>query len=83
MERIQRATSRGQITLPIEWRKSVKTNNFVVKTNGNTVEITPAKIKKNDKNGWYTVFNANRDNKGRGIKAEKLLKILREIDAPG
>ena len=80
MERIQKVTSKGQITLPIDWRRKVKTDTFVVNTNGSTVEISPVKIKK-DNNGWYNIFDAKRDNRGKGIKAKTLLKKIRKMNA--
>lgn len=77
-EKIQKITSRGQITLPVSWRRKVNTNTIVVRTKGDVVEITPARLEKNS--GEYTVFDAIRDNEGKGIKATDLVKILKKID---
>ena len=33
-----------------------------------------------DEDGWETVFDATRDNKGKGIPAEDILKAIKNID---
>lgn len=78
--RIQKVTSKGQITLPAFWRKKIDTNTIVVKSKGNLLEITPAKLD-NSNPKEYTVFDAIRDNKGKGLRAKDLLKILNKIDS--
>jgi len=77
MKTILKATSRGQVTLPAKWRKSFSTNNFVAKEMGGVLEIRPIDIEKAENE--YTVFDAIRDNKGKGIKATDLVKILKKI----
>ena len=78
-ERLQKATSRGQITLPIAWRELVGTNNFVVRTLNDRVEISPARLQRGNKE--ITVFDAIRDNKGKGIRAKDLRKILIKLNS--
>lgn len=78
-EKIQKITSKGQITLPVLWRNKFKTNQILLKTKNNIIEITPVEIKFL-KNLEYTVFDAIRDNNGRGLKADDLLKILKKIN---
>ncbi len=78
-EKIQKITSKGQITLPILWRNKFKTNQILLKTKGDAIEITPARIE-SLRTAEYTVFDAIRDNKGRGLKAAGLLKLLKKID---
>lgn len=75
--RIQKVTSKGQITLPASWRARTQTNTITVKIIGDTMEISPARLQES---GEYTVFDAIRDNKGKGIKAVDLIKILHKID---
>ena len=77
MTTILKATTRGQVTLPAKWRKSFSTNNFIAKENGDILEIKPINIDKMENE--YTVFDAIRDNKGKGIKASDLVKILKSI----
>ena len=77
---VVKATERGQITLPIGWRKRFSTNRYIVKYEGDKLEITPLDLEKIEKAGEYTVFDAIRDNKGKGIKAEDLIGILKSIE---
>lgn len=78
-EKIQKVTSRGQITLPVDWRRKTNTDIITLRTKGNLIEISPLQSE-HGKNSEYTVFDAIRDNKGKGIKAVDLLKILNKID---
>ena len=73
--RIAKVTSKGQITLPVKWRERVGTEHVVIETKGDVLEIKPARIETND----YTVFDAIRDNKGKGLKANDLVNILDTI----
>lgn len=77
-ERIQKITSKGQITLPIAWRRLAKTNSILVTQKGDTLSISPARLEKDDKE--YTVFDAIRDNHGKGIKATELVRILKKLN---
>lgn len=76
-ERIQKITSKGQITLPIAWRKLAKTNSIIVTQKGEMLQISPARLERTD--GEYTVFDAIRDNNGKGVEATELLKILKKL----
>jgi len=71
---IQKATSRGQITLPIAWRRRFSARHFIVRTLADRLEIRPAQLESKMKE--LTVFDAIRDNKGKGIKVADLIKIL-------
>ncbi|MCR4331041.1 MAG: AbrB/MazE/SpoVT family DNA-binding domain-containing protein [Patescibacteria group bacterium] len=77
IEKIQRVTSKGQITLPAAWRKEFAGDQVMVMTAGDKVEISPVRLVRDNE---YTVFDAIRDNKGKGIKVKDLAKILRKID---
>ncbi|MFA5228494.1 MAG: hypothetical protein WC446_01910 [Candidatus Paceibacterota bacterium] len=81
MKNIIKATSRGQITLPAKWRKGFDTDNFIIKEKKNSLEITPINLKEIEND--YTVFDAIRDNKGKGIKASDLVNILEKIENNG
>lgn len=76
-ERLQKITSKGQITLPIAWRNMTKTNTILVIQKGDSLHISPARLEKED--AEYTVFDAIRDNNGKGIKATDLVKILKKL----
>ena len=78
VQKIQKVTSKGQITLPVSWRRATGANMITLDVKGTRIEIAPVQLR--DEN-QYTVFDAIRDNKGRGIKAADLMKILVKIDA--
>ncbi len=77
IEKIQRVTSKGQVTLPMAWRRQFNSDQVLVTATGSTVSISPVRISKSCE---YTVFDAIRDNKGKGLKAKDLIKMLDKID---
>jgi len=78
MTTILKATTKGQITIPVAWRKRFKTDRFLVEIKDSHLEIKPLDLDKINSNKEYTVFDAIRDNKGKGIKAKDLLKTLKK-----
>ena len=80
-EKIQRVTSKGQITLPISWRRKMgKANAIIVRTKGDMLEIIPIRTEDERDEEWVTIFDALRDNKGKGIPAADFAKMIRRID---
>lgn len=81
--RIQNITSKGQITLPVAWRRKTAARQIIVRVKGNTLAIAPAEfpIRAKRQEKEYTVFDALRDNKGKGLKASDLLTLLKRMDA--
>lgn len=79
-EKIQKITSRGQVTLPIAWRRKVKTDTIRLRTEGENIEIAPVQLGKTRCTDEYTVFDAIRDNRGKGLRASDLIKVLKKID---
>lgn len=75
--KIQKISSKGQVTLPASWRRSIKTEHITVSVSGDTLEIRPARI---DQSGEYTVFDVIRDNQGKGLKVKDLQKILAKLN---
>jgi len=75
--KIQKISSKGQVTLPVAWRRAIDTDTITVSISGDTLEIRPAKLESSKD---YTVFDAIRDNKGRGLKLKDLQSILGNID---
>lgn len=75
---LQKVTSRGQITLPIAWRKKYDTNMISVRETESGLFISPAVLEKH-KEEEYTVFDAIRDNSGKGIKARDLVTLIKKI----
>ena len=76
-EKLQKITSKGQITLPIAWRNLTKTNTILVTQRGETLSISPARLEKEDTE--YTVFDALRDNGGKGVKAKEMIVMLKKL----
>jgi len=79
IEKIITVTSKGQITLPISWRNRAHAKQVLLLVKGDKIEITPINLK-SDSSAEYTVFDALRDNKGKGLKAKDLIGILNKID---
>jgi bifunctional DNA-binding transcriptional regulator/antitoxin component of YhaV-PrlF toxin-antitoxin module len=80
-EKIQRITERGQITLPIAWRRKMgNTSTIIVRTKGDTLEISPLRTEDERDEEWVTLFDAVRDNKGRGIPATEFAKLIRRVN---
>jgi len=80
MTTITKATSKGQITLPASWRKKINTDRFIIKELAGKLEIYPLNLAKLEQQEEYTVFDAIRDNRGQGIKAGDLVKILKKLN---
>jgi len=79
-DKIQRVTSRGQITLPVSWRRlHGNAATIVVRAKGDTLEITPLRTEEEREEEWVALFDAMRDNKGKGIPAKELAKLVRGI----
>ena len=79
-EKVQKVTSQGQVTLPIEWRRKFNTDQVILRHKGDKIEIEAFDLSKRGESSEYTVFDAIRDNKGKGIKAQDLLSILSKND---
>lgn len=79
---ISKATSKGQITLPIAWRKKFKTDQFALTFKDDLLKIKPVKLNDifEEKEGDITIFNADRDNNGKGMLASDFLKILKDVN---
>jgi bifunctional DNA-binding transcriptional regulator/antitoxin component of YhaV-PrlF toxin-antitoxin module len=76
---ILKSTKKGQITVPMSWRKQFNTNQFLATINGDKLEIEPLIINKKKTVEEFTVFDAIRDNRGKGIKAKDLVSILEKL----
>ncbi|MEK7084077.1 MAG: hypothetical protein AAB932_02500 [Patescibacteria group bacterium] len=80
MMTIVKATSKGQITLPAAWRRRFRTDRFFVEDKGGLLAIAPFDLKKaKQEEEEYTVFDALRDNRGKGIRAKDLIGILKKM----
>ena len=79
---ILKATSKGQITLPAAWRKQFKTDQFALTFKDDLIKIKPVKLDGifEEKEGDKIIFNADRDNNGKGIEAGEFIKILHKVN---
>ena len=78
MKTIVKSTTKGQITIPAKWRNRFDTDRFLVNIKDTHLEITPLDLDKISEKQEYTVFDAIRDSKGKGIKAKDLIKVLKK-----
>lgn len=76
--KVVKATSKGQVTLPAEWRNSFSGNDFLMKIEGNRLVITPAIVE--DLGAEVVLFDANRDNNGEGLDLDELIEALKAVD---
>lgn len=72
---IQKATSRGQVTLPAAWWKQF---NALLEMAHTVLRIKPVDIAKLSQEETV-VFHAKRDNNGKGILAKDFIKIIDNI----
>jgi bifunctional DNA-binding transcriptional regulator/antitoxin component of YhaV-PrlF toxin-antitoxin module len=75
--KVVKSTERGQITLPQQWRKNFDTDNYVLEMHKDKLVITPFKLE--DAVQEDIIFDAHRDNDGKGIPAEDMLALLKKI----
>lgn len=94
MATIVKTTTKGQVTLPAVWRKKFNTNQYLMNFNKNKLTIEPIVImdkkskelslkkiiEQESKKSDLIIFNAYRDNNGKGIEVDKFIKVLEEID---
>lgn len=75
MTKITKATSKGQITIPQEWRRQFETNNYILEMDSQKLIIRPVKIEDIKEE---IIFDADRDNFGEGISADEMIRLLKE-----
>lgn len=75
--KVVKSTSKGQITLPQEWRKQFSTDSFVLKMNDKTLIVTPIHLDELEPED--IVFDAERDNNGEGVTPAEMIKMLKKI----
>lgn len=82
------ATSKGQITLPKAWRSKFNTSQFLLKQIGRGLFVEPLKMDETseeellleEKEYPEVVFNAERDNNGKGLPAVDFIRILKKVN---
>jgi len=75
---IQKATSRGQITLPAEWRKKFNSDYYLINLEEQLLKIRP--INPQTLFEEEVIFNADRDNNGKGVLVNNFIKTIDSLD---
>ena len=78
MPTVVKATSKGQVTLPSAWRKNFDTNRFLIREHDHSLTITPLDVDALEDDNWETIFDAKRDNGGKGIAIDAFMKVLKK-----
>ncbi len=80
-EKIQRVTSKGQITLPIAWRRKMgNATTITVEMRDDSLIISPLRTEDERDEEWVTLFDAMRDNNGKGIPAKEFARMIRRVN---
>jgi bifunctional DNA-binding transcriptional regulator/antitoxin component of YhaV-PrlF toxin-antitoxin module len=74
--RVIKSTERGQITLPKSWRDNFDTDSFIVEMHNNKLIVMPIDLSK--KMEEEVIFDADRDNEGKGISPDQIIKALKK-----
>ena len=76
-EKIMHMSEKGQITLPVAWRSRIGTNVVrVIAGKGDRLEIAPVHAEEDDETGWVSIFDKDRDNGGKGVTVDDILRAL-------
>lgn len=75
--KLTKTTSKGQITLPSEWRNQFDTDNFILEMDSKKIVIKPITIE--EIASEEILFDANRDNQGKGIPVNEMIKLLKKL----
>lgn len=76
MYNVIKVTSKGQVTLPVKWRKNFSTDRFLMKEKGNTLVISPVDVGDLDEEEWETIFDATEHNQGKGVSIDEMIQAL-------
>lgn len=77
-QRIQKITSKGQVTIPSAVREQFTGEYVSVKPMKGGVFVAPVHTYESEE-GWDVIFSADRDNNGKGISADAFVATMREI----
>jgi len=76
-KKILKSTERGQITLPKQWRNHFPTDSYLVEMHDDRLVIKPLNLA--DVGEEEVLFDADRDNDGKGISPEDIIHALKKI----
>ena len=74
--KISKCTKKGQITLPVDWRKNFDTNDFVIEYDQKKLIVRPISLTAISEE---VIFDAERDNEGKGVSVDKMIEMLKKI----
>ncbi len=75
--KIIKSTSRGQITLPKQWRRAFGTDIYLIEMHDQSLTIKPLDL--DGAAGEDILFDAERDNNGNGVSPEEIIRVLKKI----
>ncbi len=75
--KIIKSTTKGQVTLPNIWREKFNTDNYILEIYAEKLIIKPIDI--NKLKNEEIIFDAERDNDGKGVSPAEFIKILKRI----
>ncbi|MBI4234681.1 AbrB/MazE/SpoVT family DNA-binding domain-containing protein [Candidatus Peregrinibacteria bacterium] len=78
--KVVRATTKGQITLPKAWREQFKTDNYMMTIKTEGLIIKPVKIEELEEE---VLFDAERDNDGKGVPIDEAIAFLEKLQKNG
>ncbi len=72
--KIIKATTKGQVTLPKQWRRQFNTEDFLMLISKDKIILKPVNLNKIEQES--VIFDADRDNEGKGISPDEMIKML-------
>ena len=75
--KVAKSTQRGQVTLPKKWRSNFQTNCFTMEMHEDKLIIKPLNIE--SARDEEVLFDAARDNDGKGVSPDDIITALQEI----
>ena len=83
-KKVVKSISKGQITLPKRWRGQCDTDTFVLDLQGRRLIVTALDLREGEEfeeAGEEVLWSAERDNDGKGIPVEEMIRIRVGIDS--
>lgn len=79
-KKVVKSTSKGQITLPKKWRSQFDTDSFILDAQGEQLIVTALDLREGKECAAEEIlWNADRDNDGKGLDIEEVMTILEKI----
>lgn len=75
--KVLKSTDRGQITLPKQWRDAFPADHYLADMQDGKIVITPIRFSLSGDE--EILFDADRDNEGRGISPDEMIRALKKI----